>query len=114
MLGVMMLLSYSFPLAAALTIRRYFWIGVCALLAAIVATPVLYKVATASHDPMGWGFAMVLVFLPALLGTAIGSAINAVLRWRMGPGQLTAWNVIPAALLSAISVWFGLWVAIDF
>ena len=114
MIGVLMLLSFSLPLAATLAVRRYLWIGVCAVLVAVVAVPVLYKVATGTHDPMGWGFAMVLVFMPALIGSTIGGAITAFRRWRMGPGPITALNISLAVILAAISFGFGLWVAMDY
>ena len=114
MIGVLMLLSFIVPLGGALAIRRYTWLGVCAALTAVVALPVFYKVTTNTMDPMGWGFAMVLVFMPALAGTGLGSLITGLRRWRAGPGPLNAFNLIFGLGLAALATGFGLLVASDF
>lgn len=114
MLGVIMLLSFIFPLAGVLMIRRYAWIAAWAAMAAIVAAPVLYKLVTETHDPMGWGFVMVLVFLPAAAGAALGAAITAFRRWQSGPGDLKILNISLAAFFSITSVGFALLAASDF
>lgn len=114
MLGVLMLLSFAVPFSGTLAIRRYTWLGVCAALTAIVAIPVVYKVTTNSMDPMGWGFAMVLVFMPALIGTGLGGLITALRRWRGGPGPLNAFNVVFGLAMAALATGFGLLVASDF
>ena len=114
MLGLLMLLSFAVPLSGALAIRRYTWLGVCAALTALVAIPVIYKVTTNSMDPMGWGFVMVLVFMPALAGVTVGAAITAFRRWRGGPGPLNAFNVILGLAMAALAAGFGLLVASDF
>lgn len=114
MLGVIMILSFVIPLMGALAIRRYAWIGVWAGLAAMVAVPVLYKLATNTYDPMGWGYVLVLVFWPAALGSLLGGAVSAIRRARAGPGELTALNIGWAILLSGASVGLGLMFALDF
>ena len=114
MIGVLMLLSLIFPLVGALMIRRYTWIAACAVMSAIVAIPVIYKLVTGTYDPMGWGFAMVLVFLPALVGVSAGGLITALRRWRAGPGALKISNTLLAAFFSIISVGFALYAASDF
>ena len=114
MLGVMMLLSFVFPLAGVLMIRRYAWIAAWAAMAAIVAAPVIYKLVTQTYDPMGWGFILVLVILPAAIGAALGAAITAIRRWRSGPGDLTILNISLAAFFSITSVGFALLAASDF
>ena len=114
MLGVMMLISFAVPLAGALMIRRYTWVGICAGLMAVVAAPVIQKLVNNSYDPMGWGFVLILVFWPAAAGTTLGGLITAFRRWRSGPGPVQALNVIFAVLLAGVSVWFGLWAASDF
>ena len=114
MIGVIMLLSFTLPLLGALMIRRYAWIGACAAMSAIVAVPVIYKLVTRTYDPMGWGFALVLVFWPALAGVSLGALITALRRRHSGPGELKGLNGALAAVLSLISVSFALWVAVDF
>lgn len=114
MLGVMMLLSFVFPLAGVLMIRRYTWIAVWAVLAATVAAPVIYKLVTQTYDPMGWGFVLVLVILPAGVGAALGALLTAFRRWRSGPGDLTLLNISLAAFFSIISFGFALLAASDF
>ena len=114
MLGVMMLLSFAVPLAGALMIRRFAWVGICAGLMTVVAIPVIQKLATNSYDAMGWGFVIILVFLPAAAGTILGGLITAFRRWKSGPGPVQALNVSFAVLLAGVSVWFGLWAALDF
>ncbi|MEL6860669.1 MAG: hypothetical protein AAGL11_02440 [Pseudomonadota bacterium] len=114
MLGVMMLISFAVPLAAALMIRRYTWAGICAGLMALVAIPVIHKLATNSYDAMGWGFVMILVFMPAAAGTVLGGLITAFRRWKSGPGPVQLLNIGFATLLAGLSVWFGLWAASDF
>lgn len=113
MLGVMLLLSFLVPLVGAMAIRRYAWIGVWAGLAAVVAVPVLHKLYNHTYDPMGWGFVFVLFFLPAAIGSAIGMAVTALRRWRQGPGNLTAINMILAAALAVITLSAGLMMAGD-
>ena len=113
MLGVMMLLSFAIPLAGGLAIRRYAWLGAWAGVSAIVAMPVLYKLATGNIDPMGWGFVFVLFFLPVAVGSAIGMAVTALRRWRQGPGNLTALNLILAVALAVITLSVGLMMAGD-
>jgi len=108
MLGVLMLLSFLVPLIGALAIRRYAWIGAWAGISAIVAVPVLYKLATHTYDPMGWGYVFVLVFLPAAFGSALGMGITALRRWRQGPGDITALNLILAVSFAAITLSLGL------
>ena len=114
MLGVLMLLSFVFPLAGALMIRRYAWIGACAVMSAVVAVPVIYKLATNTNDPLGWGFALVLVFFPALIGVSLGALITALRRWRAGPGEVTILKSVLAAFFSIVSVGFALYAASDF
>lgn len=114
MIGVLILLSFMVPLVSALLIRRYAWIGACAAMSAMVAGPVIHKLVTRTYDPMGWGFALVLVFYPAAAGVTLGALITAVRRAQAGPGELTGLNVSLAALLSVTSVGFGLLVASDF
>lgn len=114
MIAILMLLSFAVPLAGALMIRRYSWIGVCAVMAMIVATPVIQKLVSSSYDPMGWGFALVLVFWPAAIGVSLGALITALRRWRAGPGDLTLLNISLALILSVASLSFGLLVASDF
>lgn len=114
MLGLIMIFSFAAPLAAALSIRRYTWIGICLALVALVAIPVLTKVISNSQDPMGWGFAMVLVFVPALVGAGLGSLITGLRRWRSGPGKLSPVNMGLGGILSAAAVAWGLFVASDF
>ena len=114
MLGVIMLLSFIFPLTGVLMIRRYAWIAAWAAMAAIVGAPVIYKLITQTYDPMGWGFVMVLVFLPAAIGAALGAAITAFRRWRSGPGNFTVMNVSLAAFFSITSVGFMFLAASDF
>lgn len=114
MLGVMMLLSFIFPLVGVLMIRRYAWIAACVAMAAIVAAPVIYKLVTQTYDPMGWGFVLVLVLLPAAIGTALGAFITAFRRWRAGPGDLTVLNLSLAAFFSIVSVGFAFLAASDF
>ncbi|MFN3213332.1 MAG: hypothetical protein ACE37M_09525 [Henriciella sp.] len=114
MLGVLMLLSFVFPLAGALMIRRYAWIGACAAMSAMVAVPVIYKLATNTQDPMGWGFILVLVFFPALIGVTLGGLITALRRWRSGPGEVTLLKGLLAAFFSIISVGYALYAASDF
>lgn len=113
MLGVMMILSFLIPLAGALAIRRYAWIGIWSGVSAIVAAPVLYKLAIGNVDPMGWGFVLVLIFMPAAAGTALGSAVNAGLRWRMGPGKVTPLNIGLAIVWSVLTLWLGLVFAME-
>ena len=108
MLGVMMLLSFAIPLAGALAIRRYAWLGAWAGVSAIVAMPVLYKLATGNIDPMGWGFALVLVFVPAAAGAALGSLITYLRRARMGAGEIKIVNIALAISLTALTLWGGL------
>ena len=114
MLGLMMLLSSAVPFSGALAIRRYSWLGVCAGLTALVAVPVTYKVTTNSMDPMGWGFVMVLVFMPALAGVGLGAAVTAFRRWRAGPGSLNAFNLIFGIAMAVLATGFGLFAASDF
>lgn len=114
MLGVMMLLSFVFPFVGVLMIRRYAWIAAYAAMAAIVAAPVIYKLLTQTYDPMGWGFVLVLVILPAGIGAALGASITAVRRWRSGPGDLTVLNISLGGVFSIISVGFALMAASDF
>ncbi|MEO0606754.1 MAG: hypothetical protein AAFY82_00875 [Pseudomonadota bacterium] len=114
MIGVVMLLSFLAPLVAALMIRRYAWIGACAALSAIVAVPVIYKLVTRTFDPMGWGFALLLVFWPAAAGVMLGALVTAFRRARAGPGELKVLNVGLAVLLSVMSAGFALLVASDF
>lgn len=114
MLGVIMILSFAIPLMGALAIRRYAWIGIWAALASVVAVPVIYKLATNSYDPMGWGFVLVLVFWPAAIGSVLGGAITAFRRWKSGPGELSALKIVWAVALSALSVGLGLMFGLDF
>ena len=114
MLGVMMLLSFVFPLAGVLMIRRYAWIAAWAAVAASGAAVVLYKLVTQTYDPMGWGFVLVLVILPAGIGAGLGALITAFRRWRSGPGELKLINVSLAAFFSIISVAFVFFAASDF
>ena len=114
MLGVMMLLSFVFPLAGVLMIRRYAWIAACPAMAATVAVPVIYKLVTQTYDPMGWGFVLVLVILPAGIGAALGASITAFRRWQSGPGDLTVLNISLAAFFSITSLGFALLAASDF
>lgn len=111
MIALLMIFSFAVPLAAALMIRRYAWVGICAALVAVVAWPVLTKVISSTQDPLGWGFAMVLVFLPAAAGAGLGCAITAFRRWRSGPGNIGPVNLVLGAVLSAASVAWGLYVA---
>lgn len=80
---------------------------------AIVAVPVVYKLATGTHDPMNWGFTVALVFLPAAAGSVLGGAVTALRRWRLGPSELTMLNLIAAAMWAIICVGLGLFFAFD-
>lgn len=113
MLGVMMLLSFAIPLVGALAIRRYWWIGVWTGVSVVVATPVLYKLITHTYDPMGWGFILVLVFLPAAIGSALGLIITALRRWLAGPGSISQLNMGVAAAFAAMTVFLGLVMSAD-
>lgn len=113
MLGVIMLFSFLFPLAGTLAIRRYRWIAAWAVMAAMICAAILYKVSAGLHDPMGWGIVFVLVFMPAAIGSALGAAITAFRRWRMGPGELTALNMGLAASWSLITLGFTVVFLID-
>ena len=113
MLGVIMLLSFLIPLIGALAIRRYWWIGAWTGVSAVVAAPVLYKLITHSYDPMGWGFVIVLVFLPAAIGAALGLVITALRRRLSGPGTLSPLNIGLAGGFGAMTIVLGLVFAAD-
>ncbi len=108
MLGVLMLLSFLVPLVGALAIRRYWWTGAWAAVSAVVAAPVLNKLITHTYDPMGWGFLLVLVFLPAAIGSALGIAVTALRRRLSGPGAIAPLNIGIAAGFAAMTVFLGL------
>lgn len=108
MLGVLMLLSFLVPLIGALAIRRYKWVAAWAAVSGVIAVPVLHKLYTHTYDPMGWGYVFVLIFLPAAIGSGLGMAITALRRWRQGPGDVTALNLILAVSFAAITLSLGL------
>ena len=114
MIGGMMELSFVFPLVGVLMVRRYAWIAAWAAAAAGVAALVIYKLVTQTYDPMGWGFVLVLVILPAGIGAGLGALITAFRRWRSGPGELTVLNISLAAFFSIVSVGFAFYAASDF
>ncbi len=112
MIAILILLSFLVPLLGALAIRRYWWIGVWTGVTAIVGLPVVYKLVTGTHDPMGWGFVFILVFLPAAFGSVLGSIATALRRRLLGPGEIHAINSILAGSLAAITISLGLMMAI--
>jgi|GEM_PF-5442595 len=111
MLGVLMLFSFLIPLAGALAIRRFAWVGAWFGVSAIVAAPVLYKLATRTYDPMGWGFVIVLIFMPAAAGSALGMSVTSLRRWASGPGDVSMLNVILAIIWTSLTIGLGLFMA---
>ena len=108
MLGVIMALSFVFPFAGSLAIRRFQWIGAWLGLILALAGLVVFKISDGAYDEAAFGFMMVLVFLPTAIGATLGSGLNAFRRWRMGPGELATLNIILAIIWTFVTVWWAI------